>query len=53
MALPIPGKLAVQAACFLIGGVLLALAGQPVPGAVLVALWAVDKALLAALHHPV
>ncbi|MGR6322332.1 YrdB family protein [Micromonospora soli] len=51
--LPAPAKLAAQAACFLTGGVLLALAGRPVPGAVLVALWAVDKALLTALGDPV
>lgn len=46
VALPAPAKLSVQAACFVTGGVLLALAGRPVPGAILVALWALDKALL-------
>ncbi|MCW3843136.1 YrdB family protein [Micromonospora yasonensis] len=51
--LPAPAKLGVQAACFLTGGLLLALAGRPVPGAVLVAVWAVDKALLTALGDPV
>lgn len=51
--LPAPAKLGVQAACFVTGGLLLALAGQPVPGAVLVALWAVDKALLPHLGDPV
>ncbi|NES17189.1 MULTISPECIES: YrdB family protein [Micromonospora] len=51
--LPAPAKLGVQAASFVTGGLLLALAGQPVPGAVLVALWAVDKALLTHLGDPV
>ncbi|MGC3864212.1 YrdB family protein [Micromonospora chersina] len=46
VALPAPAKLGVQAACFLTGGLLLALAGRPVPGALLVALWALDKTLL-------
>ncbi|MET8911803.1 YrdB family protein [Micromonospora sp. NPDC004551] len=46
VTLPAPAKLGVQAACFVTGGVLLALAGRPVPGAVLVALWALDKTLL-------
>ena len=46
VALPAPAKLSVQAACFVTGGLLLALAGRPVPGALLVALWALDKALL-------
>ncbi|MFR9776489.1 YrdB family protein [Micromonospora sp. MS34] len=53
VVLPAPAKLAVQAACFVTGGLLLALAGQPVPGAVLVALWALDKALLTHLGDPV
>ncbi|WFE37016.1 YrdB family protein [Micromonospora sp. WMMD998] len=54
-AVPLPGpvKLGVQAACFLTGGLLLALAGHPVPGAVLVLLWAVDKALLTHAGAPV
>ncbi|MFD2765492.1 YrdB family protein [Micromonospora eburnea] len=51
--LPASGKLTVQAACFVTGGLLLALAGSPVPGALLVGLWAVDKALLTLAHHPV
>lgn len=51
--LPAPAKLTVQAACFVTGGLLLAVAGWPVPGALLVALWAVDKALLTFLRHPV
>ncbi|MGV9805863.1 YrdB family protein [Micromonospora chersina] len=46
VALPAPAKLGVQAACFLTGGLLLALSGRPVPGALLVALWALDKTLL-------
>ncbi|MEU4370365.1 YrdB family protein [Micromonospora chersina] len=46
VALPAPAKLGVQAACFLTGGLLLALAGRPVPGALLVALWALDKTFL-------
>jgi hypothetical protein len=49
VSLPAPAKLTVQAACFVTGGLLLALAGRPVPGVLLVALWAVDKALLALL----
>ncbi|MFG1677144.1 YrdB family protein [Micromonospora sp. NPDC049282] len=51
--LPAPAKLGVQAACFLTGGVLLVLAGHPVLGVVLVALWAVDKALLLRSGNPV
>ncbi|MEV0429385.1 YrdB family protein [Micromonospora sp. NPDC050495] len=46
VVLPAPAKLSVQAACFVTGGLLLALAGRPVPGALLAALWALDKALL-------
>ncbi|SCG65607.1 YrdB family protein [Micromonospora humi] len=46
VALPAPAKLAVQAACFLVGGVLLALAGHPLPGVALVIAWTADKALL-------
>ncbi|MGW5670414.1 YrdB family protein [Micromonospora sp. NPDC003776] len=53
VALPAPAKLGVQAACFVTGGLLLALSGWPVPGAVLVVLWAVDKALLTHLGDPV
>ncbi|MEU2615513.1 YrdB family protein [Micromonospora sp. NPDC007271] len=51
--LPAPAKLTVQAACFVTGGLLLALAGRPVPGALLVAVWAVDKALLTLAGDPV
>ncbi|SBT48261.1 YrdB family protein [Micromonospora auratinigra] len=51
VALPVPAKAAVQAACFLVGGALLALAGRPGLGAVLVALFAVDKALLTVAYH--
>lgn len=51
--LPAPAKLTVQAACFVTGGLLLAAAGRPVPGALLVALWAVDKALLTFSGDPV
>ncbi|SBT51968.1 YrdB family protein [Micromonospora narathiwatensis] len=51
--LPAPAKLSVQAACFVTGGLLLALAGRPVPGALLVGLWAVNKALLTLAHDPV
>ena len=50
--LPAPAKLAVQAACFLTAGLLLALAGRPVPGALLVVLWAVDTALLRLAADP-
>ncbi|MCI4062916.1 YrdB family protein [Micromonospora sp. R77] len=53
VALPAPGKLAVQAACFVTGGVLLALAGHPVPATLLVVLWAVDKTLLRLAGDPV
>ncbi len=53
VSLPAPAKLSVQAACFVTGGLLLALAGRPVFGVVLVALWAVDKTLLTALGEPV
>ncbi|SBT64119.1 Protein of unknown function (DUF2568) [Micromonospora sediminicola] len=53
VALPAPAKLGVQAACFLGGGVLLALAGHPLPGAALVLLWAVDKALLVRSGNPI
>lgn len=52
VSLPAPAKLGVQAACFLTGGVLLALAGHPLPGVVLVLLWAADKALLLRSGHP-
>ncbi|MFE9693900.1 YrdB family protein [Micromonospora sp. NPDC005806] len=51
--LPAPAKLTAQAACFVTGGLLLALAGRPVPGILLVALWAVDKALLTLAGDPV
>ncbi|MFI7212545.1 YrdB family protein [Micromonospora maritima] len=51
--LPAPAKLGVQAACFLSGGVLLALAGHPLPGAALVLLWALDKTLLIRSGNPV
>ncbi|MFE9653947.1 YrdB family protein [Micromonospora sp. NPDC006431] len=51
--LPAPAKLTVQAACFVAGGLLLALAGRPAPGVLLVALWAADKALLTFLGDPV
>ncbi|MFU8875560.1 YrdB family protein [Micromonospora sp. SL4-19] len=51
--LPAPAKLTAQAACFVTGGLLLALAGKPVPGALLVALWALDKALLTHSGDPV
>ncbi|WP_422743927.1 YrdB family protein [Micromonospora sp. WMMD754] len=53
VALPAPAKLGVQAACFLSGGVLLALAGHPLPGAALVLLWAVDKAVLIRSGNPI
>lgn len=46
VALPAPAKLGVQAACFVTGGLLLALAGRPLPATLLVALWALDKAFL-------
>ncbi|MEH1056215.1 YrdB family protein [Micromonospora sp. CPCC 206171] len=45
-------KYAVQAACFLAAGVLLALAGHPLLAVGLVALWAVDRALLSHSGHP-
>ncbi|MDG4804494.1 YrdB family protein [Micromonospora sp. WMMD980] len=51
--LPAPAKLGVQAACFLTGGVLLALAGHPLPGAALVLLWSLDKALLTRSGTPI
>jgi hypothetical protein len=50
--LPAPAKLAAQAACFVTGGVLLALAGHPVPGVLLVVLWAADTALLRLIGDP-
>jgi Protein of unknown function (DUF2568) len=53
VALPAPAKLGVQAACFAAAGLLLALAGRPVWGAVLVALWMIDKALLIRSGDPV
>ncbi|MFI5832155.1 YrdB family protein [Micromonospora sp. NPDC051300] len=53
VTLPAPAKLGVQAACFLVGGVLLALAGHPLPGVVLVLLWALDKALLVRAGDPI
>ncbi|RZU71842.1 uncharacterized protein DUF2568 [Micromonospora kangleipakensis] len=52
VSLPAPAKMAVQAACFVTGGVLLALAGHPVPAVLLVALWAVDKTLLRLAGDP-
>ncbi|MCZ7435189.1 YrdB family protein [Micromonospora sp. WMMC241] len=51
--LPAPAKLTVQAACFLTGGVLLALAGHPLAGVALVLAWAVDKSLLLRSGDPV
>ncbi|MEV0152815.1 YrdB family protein [Micromonospora sp. NPDC050686] len=53
VALPAPAKLAAQAACFVTGAVLLALAGRPAPAVLLVALWAVDKTLLRVAGDPV
>ncbi|MFE9200830.1 YrdB family protein [Micromonospora sp. NPDC007230] len=53
VSLPAAAKLTVQAACFVTGGLLLASAGQPVPGVLLVALWTADKALLALSGDPV
>ncbi|OKI71052.1 YrdB family protein [Micromonospora sp. CB01531] len=53
VSLPAAAKLTVQAACFGTGGLLLASAGRPVPGALLVALWAADKALLTFSGDPV
>ncbi|SCF36794.1 YrdB family protein [Micromonospora mirobrigensis] len=50
--LPAPAKLAVQAACFVVAGLLLALAGHPVLGGLLVAVWAVDRAVLSHGGHP-
>ncbi|WP_319460363.1 YrdB family protein [Micromonospora sp. RTP1Z1] len=50
--LPAPAKLAAQAGCFVTGGALLALAGRPVPGILLVALWAANTALLRLVGDP-
>ncbi|GAA4570314.1 hypothetical protein GCM10023176_28570 [Micromonospora coerulea] len=50
--LPAPAKYAVQAACFGAGGLLLAFAGRPLAGTVLVVLWAVNNALLRLLGNP-
>ncbi|MEE3918686.1 YrdB family protein [Micromonospora sp. BRA006-A] len=52
VTLPDPAKLAVQAAGFLTGGVLLALAGRGARVA-LVALWAADKAALTLTGTPI
>ncbi|MGC5019824.1 YrdB family protein [Micromonospora sp. DT47] len=53
-AVPLPpaAKYAVQAACFLTAGILLALAGQPILGAGLVVAWAVNRAVLSRSGHP-
>ncbi|MGX1612879.1 DUF2568 domain-containing protein [Micromonospora chalcea] len=53
VTLPDPAKLAVQAACFLAGGVLLAAAGHAVAGVALVALWTADKAALTLTGTPI
>ena len=53
VTLPDPAKLAVQAACFLTGGVLLTLAGHTVPAVALVALWAADKTALTLTGTPI
>ncbi|WFF07341.1 YrdB family protein [Micromonospora sp. WMMD1076] len=53
VTLPDPAKLAVQAACFLTGGVLLTLAGHAAPGVALVALWAADKTALTLTGTPI
>ncbi|MEH0820261.1 MULTISPECIES: YrdB family protein [unclassified Micromonospora] len=45
-------KYAVQAACFLVAGVLLTLAGHPSLAVGLVVIWAVDRALLSHGGHP-
>ncbi|MGC1213385.1 MAG: YrdB family protein [Micromonospora sp.] len=52
VALPPAGKYAVQAACFVTAGLLLARAGHPFLGAGLVALWVADRAVLTAGGHP-
>ncbi|WP_446217092.1 YrdB family protein [Micromonospora sp. IBHARD004] len=52
VSLPAPAKITIQAACFVTGGVLLALAGRPVPAVLLVALWAADKTLLRLAGDP-
>ncbi|MFC4146426.1 YrdB family protein [Micromonospora mangrovi] len=52
VSLPAPAKLAVQVACFVTAGLLLALAGHPVPAVLLVALWAVDTAVLRLSGEP-
>ncbi|SCL13951.1 Protein of unknown function [Micromonospora rhizosphaerae] len=47
-----PAKTAIQAACFVTGGLLLALAGRPVPGILLVVLWAANTTLLRLAGDP-
>ncbi|MEU5937814.1 YrdB family protein [Micromonospora sp. NPDC047548] len=51
--LPAAAKYAAQAACFVTGGVLLALAGRPVPAVLLVVLWVADSVLLRLAGDPV
>lgn len=53
VSLPAAAKLTVQAGCFVTGGLLLALAGRPVPAALLVTLWAANKTLLTYSGDPV
>ena len=47
-----PAKTTIQAACFVAGGLLLALAGRPVPGILLVVLWVVNTTLLRLAGDP-
>ncbi|MEH0842701.1 YrdB family protein [Micromonospora sp. CPCC 205711] len=53
-AVPLPpaAKYAAQAACFVTAGLLLALAGQPLLGTLLVVVWAADRATLTRAGHP-